>query len=113
MAVSTPSAFSAEDARTTFLAAFHRCERGDREAHAPTATTRARLDIARPEVRSFARDVPRVSRAEHLFAHFRERDPVVTSKEKRPFARSPAERGGKDTAHERTTHTTHVPPRLR
>ena len=49
MAVSTPSASSAEDARTTVFAAFRRCERGRREAHAPTAT-RARLAIARPEM---------------------------------------------------------------
>jgi hypothetical protein len=53
MAVSTPSASSAEDARTTVFAAFRRRGRERREAHAPTAT-RARLAIARPEVRSFA-----------------------------------------------------------
>ena len=36
----------------------------------------------------------------------------VTSEEK-TFARSPAERVSKDTAHERTTHTQHVLSRLR
>ena len=37
-----------------------------------------------------------------------ERQPEVTSKEKRPFARFSTERGSKDAAHGRTTHATHV-----
>jgi hypothetical protein len=49
MAVSMPSSFSAEDARTDVLAAFRRRERARREAHAPKATG-ARLAIARPEM---------------------------------------------------------------
>ena len=51
MAVSTPSAFSAEDARMNVLAASCRRERGRGEAHVPTAI-RAKLAIARLEVRS-------------------------------------------------------------
>ena len=49
MAVSMPTSFSAEDARTDVLAAFRRRERARREAHAPKATG-ARLAIARPEM---------------------------------------------------------------
>ena len=49
MAVSMPTSFSAEDARTNVLAAFRRRERARREAHAPKATG-ARLAIARPEM---------------------------------------------------------------
>ena len=57
MAVSMPSSFSAEDARTDDLAAFRRRERARREAHAPKATG-ARLAIARPEM----------TRARHVFS---------------------------------------------
>lgn len=56
MAVSMPSSFSAEDARTDDLAAFRRRERARREAHAPKATG-ARLAIARPEMTTRARHV--------------------------------------------------------